>query len=149
MSFYELMQMSASSIKPLMKKTDDAKLKEKYMAALIVKNFLCILFCTLIVTVFTNLFGANNSIVGVVTVITLLTVRFADLDFKASHSTFAILSIFAIFSISPYVVTLVNPVLGFFINFISIMAIIVLSCHNVIYSNQSAYVLSYLLSYGY
>lgn len=149
MSYYELMQMGASSIKPLIKKTEDAKLKKKYISALIVKNVLCILFCMLVVTTFTNIFGVNNSIVGVVTVVLLMSVRFVDLDFKTSQSTFAILGIFAIFIISPYVVTLVNPVLGFFINFTSMMAIIVLSCHNVMYCNQSTFILSYLLLYGY
>jgi len=35
------------------------------------------------------------------------------------------------------------------VNFISMMIIVVLSCHNVALSNQSILILSYLLLYGY
>lgn len=149
MSFYEVMQLGACNIKPLIKSTEDNRLKRKYIAALIVKNFLCILFCMIIVTFFNNAFGVDNSIVGVVTVIALMTFRFADLDFKTGQSTITILGIFAIFIVSPYVATIVNPVLGSLINFTSMMAIVVLSCHNVVLSNQSTFILSYLLLYGY
>lgn len=149
MSFYEVMQLGTCNLKPLIKATEDDKLKKKYIIALIVKNFLCLLFCMIIVTFFNNVFGVDNSIVGVVTVIALMTFRFANLDFKTGQSAIAILGIFAIFIISPYVATIVHPVVGSIINFISMMAIVVLSCHNVVLSNQSTFILSYLLLYGY
>lgn len=149
MSFYEAMQLGACNLKPLIKGMEDSKLRKKYIIAFILKNFLCLLFCMVIVTFFSNVFGAENSIVGVVTVISLLTFRFSNLDFRTGESTIAILAIFAIFSISPYLATIFNPMLGSIINFISMMIIIVLSCHNTILSNQSAFILSYLLLYGY
>ena len=43
----------------------------------------------------------------------------------------------------------VNTVPAFFIHFLCIMAIMILSCHNVIMSNQSTFILGYLLFYGY
>lgn len=149
MSFYDAMQLGACNLKPMIKDAADKRLKRKYIAALIVKNILCIMFCMFVVTFFNNVFGVDNSIVGVVTVIALMTFRFADLDFKTGQSTIAILGIFAIFIISPYVATIVNPVIGSLINFISMMAIVVVSCHNVVLSNQSTFILSYLLLYGY
>lgn len=149
MSFYEAMQLGACNLKPLIKATEEDTLKKKYITALIVKNFLCILFCMIIVTFFSNIFGVNNGIVGVVTVIALMTFRFANLDFKTGQSAITILGIFAIFIVSPYVATIVHPVVGSIINFISMMIIVVLSCHNVTLSNQSTFILSYLLLYGY
>ena len=149
MSFYEAMQLGACNLKPLIKATEEDTLKKKYITALIVKNFLCILFCMIIVTFFSNIFGVNNGIVGVVTVIALMTFRFANLDFKTGQSTITILGIFAIFIVSPYIATIVHPVVGSIINFISMMIIVVLSCHNVTLSNQSTFILSYLLLYGY
>ncbi|MBB6631469.1 FUSC family protein [Clostridium algidicarnis] len=149
MSFYEAMQLGAVNLKPLIKDTEDNKLKKRYIVALIVKNFLCLLFCMIVVTFFNNVFGSDNSIVGVVTVIALLTFRFSNLDFKTTQSTIAILGIFAIFIVSPYLASIVHPVLASIINFISMMAIVILSCHNVTLSNQSTLVLSYLLLYGY
>lgn len=149
MSFYEVMQLGACNIKPLIKVTKDDKLRKKYITAFIVKNFLCLLFCMIIVIFFSNVFGVDNSIVGVVTVIAIMTFRFANLDFKTGQSAITILGIFTIFIVSPYVATIVHPVVGSIINFISMMVIVVLSCHNVDLSNQSTLILSYLLLYGY
>lgn len=149
MSFYEAMQLGACNLKPLIKGTEDSKLRKKYIIAFILKNFLCILFCMLIVTFFSSVFGTENSIVGVVTVVSLLTFRFSNLDFKTGQSTIAILAIFVIFSVSPYLATIVHPITSSVINFISMMIIVVLSCHNTALSNQSILILSYLLLYGY
>lgn len=149
MSFYQAMQLGACNLKPLIKESEDKYLKRKYIAALIVKDFLCLLFCMVIVTLFSKAFGEENSIVGVVTVLSLLTFRFSNLDFDVKQSAFTILGIFGICIISPYMATIANPILGSIINFVSIMAIVVLSCHNVVLANQSTFVLSYLLLYGY
>ncbi|MDU1413657.1 MAG: FUSC family protein [Clostridium sp.] len=148
MKFYDAMQLGANSLKPLIKEAKDEKEKKKYIWALIIKNILCIMFCVLVVTPFGKIFGDENSIVGVVTVMALLTFRFSNLDFDVVQSTTALFSIFIIFCISPQIATMANPILGFFINFISIMAIVVLSCHNTILCNQSILVLSYILLYG-
>ena len=59
------------------------------------------------------------------------------------------LGIFAMFIISPYLASAINPLTGSMINFVSMMIIVVLSCHNVKLSNQSTLILSYLLLYGY
>ena len=55
----EAMQLGACNLKPLIKATEDDALKKKYITVLIVKNFLCILFCMIIVTFFSNIFGVN------------------------------------------------------------------------------------------
>lgn len=149
MTFYQAMQLGAVNLKPLIKETNDKKLKQKYITAFVLKNILCLLFCILIITAFSSIFGKENNIVGVVTAISLLTFRFSNLDFDVKQSVVAILGIFAIFMVGPYLASISTPVVRFFINFISIMAIVILSCHNVVLSNQLILVLSYLLLYGY
>lgn len=149
MSFYQAMQLGANNLKPLIKDTEDKKLKKKYMTALVLKNILCLLFCMIVVTSFGKIFGSENSVVGVVTVVALLTYRLSNLDFEVKQSTFTIFGIFCIFMVGPYLASISTPVLRFIINFISIMAIVILSCYNVNLSNQSIFVLSYLLLYGY
>ncbi len=148
MTFYQAMQLGANNLKPLIQNTKDKKLKQKYLTAFIIKNILCLVFCILMVTVFNKVFGSENSIVGVVTVIALLTFRLSYLDYNAKHSAFAILGIFCIFTVGPYLASMSTPILSFVINFISIMAIVVLACYNVNLSNQSIFVLGYLLLYG-
>lgn len=102
-----------------------------------------------VVTSFTNLLGVTNSIVGVVTVLGILTFRFSNLDFDVNQSVLGIMGILMIFAVSPFLVTQAHPIIGFCINAISMMAIVVISCHNVALSNQSTLLLSYILLYGY
>ena len=45
MSFYQAMQLGAINLKPLIKETEDKKLKQKYITAFVLKNILCLLFC--------------------------------------------------------------------------------------------------------
>lgn len=149
MSFYQVMQLGAINLKPLIKNTEDKKLKQKYITAFVLKNILCLLFCIVVVTSFSIIFGNENSIIGVVTVISLLTFRFSNLDFDVKQSAFTLFGIFCIFMVGPYLASTSTPIVKFVINFISIMAIVILSCHNVVLSNQSILVLSYLLLYGY
>ncbi|MEW9079740.1 FUSC family protein [Terrisporobacter glycolicus] len=148
MSFYQAMQLGASQLKPLIKEESDKKLKQKYIGAFITKNILCMLFCILVVSSFSNIFGKENSIVGVVTVILILTFRFANLDFKVKQSAITLIGIFLIYAISPYLSNISNPILGFIINFTSIITIVILTCHNMIYANHIVLILSYFLLYG-
>lgn len=149
MTFYQAMQLGANALKPMIKDTTDEKLKRKYITALIVKDFLCLLFCMAVVIAFSIIFGNENSIVGVVTVILLLTFRFSNLDFDVKQSAFTLLGIFGIYMIGPFIASISNPFVASIINFIFIMIMVVLTCHNVVLANQSTIVLCYLLLYGY
>ena len=149
MNFYQSMQLGAVNLKPLIKKTEDKKQKQKYMTAFILKNFLCLLFCMAVVTAFSMIFSDENSVVGVVTVMGILTFRFSNFDFDVKQTAFTIIGIFCIYMICPSLAAISSPVIKFVVNFIAIIAILILSCHNVMYSNQSILVLSYLLLYGY
>ena len=148
MNFYQAMQLGANNLKPVIKKTEDKKVKQKYITAFILKNILCLIFCIFTATFFGKVFGSENSIVGVVTVIALLTFRLSYLDFETKQSAFTILGIFCILAVGPYLASISTPVLGFVINFISIITIVVLGCYNVNLSNQSIFVLGYLLLFG-
>lgn len=149
MTFYQAMQVGANVMKPLIKDTQSKKLKQKYITAFILKNILCLIFCILVVTSFAKVFGNENSIVGVVTILGVLTFRFSNIDFDVKQSSFTLFGVFCIFMVGPYVSNLVGPVLRSIINFIFIMIILILTCHNVMLSNQSILVLSYLLLCGY
>ena len=112
MTFYEAMQLGANGLKHIIKNTEDKKLRRKYISALIIKDFLCVLFCMVIVTSFNRIFGEDNSIVGVVTVILLLTFRFSNLNFNVKQSAIALFGIFIIYIISPNI-RLIYPLKSF------------------------------------
>lgn len=149
MNFYQAMQLGAANLKPLIKKATDKKEKRKHTSALIIKDILCMIFCIVVITLFTNLFGSENSIVGVVTVIAILTYRLSNLGFDAKQSAIAMLGIFAIFMVGPYFASISSPLISFVINFVSIMTIVILACYNTMLANQSILVLSYIILYGY
>ncbi|MGL5152496.1 MAG: FUSC family protein [Clostridium sp.] len=148
MTFYEAMQLGTSTLKPMIKEEDNEKLKKKYKMALISKTVLCVIFCMIFVTPFSNLFGSENSIVGVIGVILLLTFRFSNLDFNVKQSALTLFLVFVSLIFLPLIAAISNPILGAIINFISILGLTLVCCHNVLYSNQSVIVLSYLLLYG-
>ena len=148
MTFYQAMQLGAVNLKPLIKDCEDKNLKMKYTIAFILKNILCLLFCMAVVMCFSALFGEENSIVGVITIVALLTFRFSNLNFDVKQSAITMIGIFGILIVGPHFAAVSNPILGFIINFICILTIVILACHNVNLSNQSIFILSYLLLYG-
>ena len=121
MTFYQAMQLGAERLKPMIKNEEDKKTKQKYLGAFILKNILCILFCMLVVVFFSSFFGSENSMVGVVTILLVLTFRFTNLDFKIDQSAFTLLGVFMIYAICPYLASNSNHFVGFVINFVSIL----------------------------
>ena len=148
MTFYQAMQLGAERLKPMIKNEEDKKTKQKYLGAFILKNILCILFCMLVVVFFSSFFGSENSMVGVVTILLVLTFRFTNLDFKIDQSAFTLLGVFMIYAICPYLASNSNHFVGFVINFVSILSIIIFTCNNMMYANHTVLILSYFLLYG-
>ena len=149
MSFYQAIQLGANSLKPLIKNAESKEIRNKYIAAIILRTVLNLMFCMFVIVSFGAVFGSENSIVGVVAVLALLHFRFSNLDFNVGQSALTIFGVFCIFAVVPYFASISNPILGFVINFLSIISILILTCHNVKLFNHSILVLSYLLLYGY
>ena len=146
--FYQLLQLSTAVLKSKIKEAATKKEKHHLITALIVKNFLTILFCIIVVSIFQSCFGSENSIVGVITVIAILTFRFSNLDFETKQAGTVMAVIFGLLIIVPHYTVSCNPFLAWAINFVTILFILVTTCHNVILSNQFVYVLAFLLLYG-
>lgn len=148
MTFYQALQMSAATIKPLIKEAPDKKTKNKYMAALIIKGFLCIAFCILFASTFSGLFGAENAMVGIITVIGVLTYKLSNLGFDVKQSAFTIIGVYLIYAICPHLASVSGPFVGAIINMASIMTILILTCHDVRLANHIIFILGYFLLYG-
>ena len=149
MNFYDVMQLSAADTKQLLRETPVKKEKRMYQLAFVVKNVLCILFCMTVVVSFTVLFGEENSIPGVVVLIAILAMRKADFDMNPRHGLFVIPILFAILAAGPHLAGLAGSAAAFGINLVSLLLILVLSCHNIYLYNHATFVLGYLLLMGY
>ncbi len=149
MRFYDVMQLNAAQTKELLKKTEDLQEKRKYRCAFVVKNILCILFCMLVVISFSTVLGSENSIVGVVVLLSVLSMRQADLDIKAGQGAAVIIGIFAVLAAAPHAASICSPLPAAAINLAGFLLILILSCHNIYMFNHATFVLSYILLLGY
>ena len=107
-------------------------------------------FCFALVTLYSMIFGSDNSVAGVVFL--LVTSGASPGGFwysDASWSACVLPVIFAILIVGPRVSNMVSPWAAFVINIGCIFTLMLLGCHNVIMYNHSTFVLGYLLLQGY
>lgn len=149
MTVYQELQLSSAGSKGLIRRTTDKEEKRRHILIYNVKVYLVVAFCFAVVTAFSLLFGSANSIAGVVVLLALLVLRQADFGIRTSHGLICIGLIFAVLMVGPRISNLLAPGYAFFANCVFILILMVLGCHNVIMSNHSTFVLSYLLLQGY
>lgn len=149
MTVYQELQLSSVGSKQLIRQTTDKKEKRRHILIYNFKVYLVMAFCVALVTLFSKVFGADNSVPGVVVLLAVLVLRQADFGIKTSHGLFCIMGIFGILIVGPRVTNLLPPLAAFFVNIACILVLMIFGCHNVIMSNQSTFVLGYLLLQGY
>lgn len=149
MTLYQELQLNQAGSKALIASIKEPKEKRKHIGIYLFKILLTVAFCVAFVTLYTKLFGADNSIVGVVVLLCVMVFRYADLGIHTPHGTLTMFVVFGILAFGPRLTNMVHPVIAFFINIICILMLMILGCHNVIMSNHSTFVLGYLLLQGY
>ena len=149
LTFYQELQLSSVGSKQLIKNTADPKEKRRHILIYNFKVYLVMAFCVAVVTLYTNLTGSDNSVVGVTVLLAVLVLRQADFGIKTTHGLVSIMGIFAILMIAPRFANTLNPIGAFAVNTAAILLMMILGCHNVIMYNHSTFVLGYLLLLGY
>ena len=86
MTFYQELQLNQAGSKNLLKKSETLKEKLYHMWVYLVKIAVTMAFCFLFVTIFSILFGNENSIVGVVVLLCLMVFRNADLGIHTGRT---------------------------------------------------------------
>ena len=127
MRFYDALQLDPEAIKAKMADCDK-KGKRRWTLVMLVRVLLLVGFATAFVSALTALFGAENSCMAVVILCILLSVRFVDFRYDVRHSLASLGIVFALLLFSPLVMQVVPPLLGFAINFLSILLICILTC---------------------
>ena len=79
MTFYQELQLNQAGSKKMLKTSETRREKAYHTLVYLVKIALTMIFCFGFVTVFSILFGNENSIVGVVVLLCLMVFRNADL----------------------------------------------------------------------
>ena len=149
MTFYQELQLNQAGSKNLLKKSETLKEKSYHMWVYLVKIAATMAFCFFFVSIFSILFGNENSIVGVVVLLCLMVFRNADLGIHTGQSTMLLALFFVIMTVCPHLANQLSPVLGMLLNIAALAVLILFGCHNPFMFNQSTLVLGYLLLYGY
>lgn len=149
MTFYQELQLNQAGSKALIRASESRKEKLRHTAVYLFKILLTVGFCTLFVTLFSLIFGTENSVAGVVILLTILTFRQADFGIHTPHGAAVMLIFYAILCIGPRAACALPPGYAFIVNFACILTMMVLGCFNVIMCNQFTLVLGYLLLIGY
>ena len=149
MTFYQELQLNQAGSKNLLKKSETLKEKLYHMWVYLVKIAITMTFCFFFVSIFSILFGNENSIVGVVVLLCLMVFRNADLGIHTGQSTMLLALFFVIMTVCPHLANQFSPVLGMLLNIAALAVLILFGCHNPFMFNQSTLVLGYLLLYGY
>ena len=87
MTFYQELQLNQAGSKNLLKKSETVKEKSYHILVYLVKIAVTMAFCFFFVSIFSILFGNENSIVGVVVLLCLMVFRNADLGIHTGQST--------------------------------------------------------------
>ena len=106
MTFYQELQLNQAGSKNLLKKSETVKEKSYHILVYLVKIAVTMAFCFLFVTIFSILFGNENSIVGVVVLLCLMVFRNADLGIHTGQSTMLLALFFVIMTWPQYQPTL-------------------------------------------
>ena len=146
MTFYQELQLNQAGSKNLLKKSETTKEKMYHILVYLIKIAVTMVFCFLFVTVFSILFGNENSIVGVVVLLCLMVFRNADLGIHTGQSTMLLAMFFVIMVVCPHLANQLSPVLGMLLNIAALAVLIFFGCHNPFMFNQSTLVLGYLLA---
>ena len=149
MSFYQELQLNQGASKEVIRQAESVKEKAYHIGVYIFKILITMLFCVAFVTAYSKIFGSDNSIVGVVTLLCLLSFRFTNTALKTSHGIAAMVMIFIILAVGPRLANSGGLEMQLLVNLISILLITILGCRNVMFFNHSTLVLGYLLLFGY
>ena len=94
MTFYQELQLSSAGSKQLIKNTTDKKEKRRHILIYNFKVYLVMAFCFALVTLYSMIFGSDNSVAGVVFLLALLVLRQADFGIRTHHGLLCIAGIF-------------------------------------------------------
>ena len=149
MTLYQELQLNQAGSKSYIASFDNPKDKLKHSGIYFFKILLNIAFCTLFITLFSLIFGAENSVAGLAVLLCIMVFRCADLGIRVSHGVFDIFIVFGILAAGSKISVLLPAGWAFFANVIFIMLLMIFGCHNVIMFNHSTLVLAYLLLQEY
>lgn len=148
MKFYDILQMDAQANKNIMSGIESQSEKLKFKIGLFLRSILIVVFAIIFISALSVAFGSDNSPMAVVIFCILLSVRFVDFGYYIKDELIALCIVFWILLISPVISYAVFPLLGFFINAISLYIILFLTCDKPEMGNGGLFGFAYIYLSG-
>ena len=115
MTFYQELQLNQSGSKNLIKNTSEKKERIYHIMVYLFKILLTMAFCMIFVIGYTQLFGEDNSITGVVVLLCVMVFRYADFGIQTREGIRILFLIFGLFRIMGFWECLTDILLSLFI----------------------------------
>lgn len=145
MTFYQELQLNQAGSKELLRKSETAQERHYHALVYLAKVAITMLFCFAFVSVFSILFGNENSVVGVVVLLCLMVFRNADFGLHTGQSTLLLALFFVDMAVFPHLAQQAAPLPALLLNVAALAFLVIFGCHNPFMFNQSTLVLGYLL----
>lgn len=148
MGFYQMLQLDVGPLKQRIAKAQTKKEKYTYLAALIVRDILLVLFAILFVASFEMLFGKVNTPMAIVIFCALLSIRFIDFGYNIYDSLISLGIVFGLLWFSPLVMQHISGIAGLILNFLSLLIILILTSDHPAMGNAGLYMFGYVFLTG-
>lgn len=122
-------------------------MKTKIKAKTLLGQLLLMVAIVLFIGIYTTIFGSENSLMGVALVTCFLMMTRISLGIKHMQSAILIVVLFLI-AAGASSLSLINPYVGFFINFVSVFFIIAATTQDITHKAHIAFMLCYVFSQG-
>lgn len=149
MTFYQELQLNQAGSKSLIQHACGTGQKIRHTAVYLFKIAVTLIFCVAFVSLYSAVFGSQNSIAGVVVLLCLMVFRFADFGIRPAGGLSVMALSFLVLAAGPRLSNALPPAAGFLVNAACIFLLMFFGCHHVVMGNHSTLVLGYLLLYGY
>lgn len=106
------------------------------------------IFCVVFMSVHNSVYGGENSIIAVVVLTGLFIFMRGTLGINVIQGALSIIVMLLMVGLFPKI-SLINPILGIFVNTIGIFLILVLSSHDVTQGNHVPFLMGYIFCQGY
>ncbi len=101
MTFYQELQLNQAGSKNYIASFKNPKEKLKHIGIYLFKIIITIVFCILFITLFSMLFGGDNSLAGLAVLLSIMAFRFSDFGIHTSHAICCVFMVFGILAVGP------------------------------------------------
>lgn len=148
MRFYDALQLDPAVLKSKINAAETPEERKKLKIARVVRAFLLVSFCIVLITPIAHIFGQENSPVAVALVCILLGLRFVDFGYCIEDALFNLGVVFFLLIAGPAAAYFAHPVIGFIIHFISLFIILLMTTDSPEMGNGGIYTFAYIFIVG-